>query len=741
MAGPRHRANATPFSDRHRRWLPLWLFVGALLIPAAAGIAWTVRKDVLFEFHAGRLLGALDQRSHAATASHLYAIVRLSRAHLNALLARAVAWPEAHRERIADLILQYKDLRHGASSAYYYQATEPFLLPTPSALSIEPLVDLDRLEQLAPSNEELLRLQAEQLYSEEDYRGCVAKLQKLHANALQHNRTPTPWDYGLWGSALYRLDRFAQAQEQFERAAEMRPRYLPALGPVVRTCARQGQYRRAIAICSRMVILAQNRFVESIPRILLERGQMLGLLERYDLALLDLDAAGALLEKLSIPDPRIDFHLRLCRAQALIAMRRPAGALEELQALHRKEPGHVDILRLRAQALEELGRYEEAIVELREAVLARAKSPHVYNHLAWLLATAKDPDARAPEEALRLARKAAELDGHRSPAILDTLAEACYINRDFEQAVKYETLAVERGGTVYQPSLDRFLEARSRKRAGQPVTLADSPLVDHGKLPRVQTDVPLDLEGMPAAARVPLDAYQSEVQQRTRAGADTGIDVDALARALAQLWANHPRPAIENPKADLRAMALAISQSHWSVPQLVSVRDRLFLLALAHDLPTAGQAGARLPGGPADPMSSIQDPSRADAPQARSRPRITDQAPQTGGRLFAERTVRLLDQELSRAAVGRLLIQLAAGRLRLSECYLPGYYKASLWGMPSISVSQAQDLWPQIEQRIRRAAAGEEIPRLPAKPARTSPHRPGGRRLVPPPGDDKLRIW
>jgi len=56
------------------------------------------------------------------------------------------------------------------------------------------------------------------------------------------------------------------------------------------------------------------------------------------------------------------------------------------------------------------------------------------NNLAWLYATAKDMSLRNPNEALRLARKAVELDP--KPHILDTLAESYFVNGDFMHAIK-----------------------------------------------------------------------------------------------------------------------------------------------------------------------------------------------------------------------------------------------------------------------------------------------------------------
>lgn len=65
------------------------------------------------------------------------------------------------------------------------------------------------------------------------------------------------------------------------------------------------------------------------------------------------------------------------------------------------------------------------------------------NNVAWAFATSSEPGVRNPEAALDYAQKAvkADQDGPR-PHILDTLAEAYYINGQFEKAVQTEQRAL-----------------------------------------------------------------------------------------------------------------------------------------------------------------------------------------------------------------------------------------------------------------------------------------------------------
>jgi len=65
------------------------------------------------------------------------------------------------------------------------------------------------------------------------------------------------------------------------------------------------------------------------------------------------------------------------------------------------------------------------------------------NNTAWAYATSTDPAIRNPAAALEYARKAVRLGkDHPVPNHLDTLAEALYVNQQYEEAVKTEQEAI-----------------------------------------------------------------------------------------------------------------------------------------------------------------------------------------------------------------------------------------------------------------------------------------------------------
>lgn len=77
----------------------------------------------------------------------------------------------------------------------------------------------------------------------------------------------------------------------------------------------------------------------------------------------------------------------------------------------------------------------EAIHHYRQALAVQADEPAFLNGFAWMLATYPDPRVRNPQEAIRLAERAASLTQRGSALVLDTLAAAYAAAGQYGQAV------------------------------------------------------------------------------------------------------------------------------------------------------------------------------------------------------------------------------------------------------------------------------------------------------------------
>ncbi len=90
------------------------------------------------------------------------------------------------------------------------------------------------------------------------------------------------------------------------------------------------------------------------------------------------------------------------------------------------------------------------------------------NNLAWALATSPDPAFRNPAAALDYAQKAVKAEkDHPRPYILDTLAEAYYVNGQYENAIKTEQEAIaspEVDKDDYSKRLSKYQSALSSSK-------------------------------------------------------------------------------------------------------------------------------------------------------------------------------------------------------------------------------------------------------------------------------------
>ncbi|MBC2715677.1 MAG: M48 family metalloprotease [Desulfobacteraceae bacterium] len=104
--------------------------------------------------------------------------------------------------------------------------------------------------------------------------------------------------------------------------------------------------------------------------------------------------------------------------------------------------------------------YEKAILVYKKTLKLDHSHVRTLNNLAWLYATCDNNNFRHPEKALELALHAASLS--EEPHVMDTLAEAYYVNGNYSAAIQAEQQAIlkaKNDHAYYQQQIEKFRSA------------------------------------------------------------------------------------------------------------------------------------------------------------------------------------------------------------------------------------------------------------------------------------------
>lgn len=190
-------------------------------------------------------------------------------------------------------------------------------------------------------------------------------------------------------------------------------------------------------------------------------GSVYGELNRIDKSITHLELAVA-----AMPDyPEAHAYLALAYA----TQERFDLAEEHFKTSLRLDPGGQDARMEYASLLHRLGRFREAIDQLREGVQHRKETPALQNNLAWYLATIPDSELRDGNLAVQMAEAVVAALGDSDPGLLDTLAAAYAEAGRFDDAIRTASRAVELARSASQPELADDVQGRlSLYESGQP---------------------------------------------------------------------------------------------------------------------------------------------------------------------------------------------------------------------------------------------------------------------------------
>ncbi len=120
-----------------------------------------------------------------------------------------------------------------------------------------------------------------------------------------------------------------------------------------------------------------------------------------------------------------------------------------------EHPDNPELLGVYGVLLYEKGRYSEAESVLSAALSMAPENAGILNNLAWFYATTPEP-FKNPSEAIELAEKAAEINPEAH--VLDTLAEAYYVNGMYAEAIEAIDQAIAKGG----PEMAHYIKQKQK---------------------------------------------------------------------------------------------------------------------------------------------------------------------------------------------------------------------------------------------------------------------------------------
>jgi tetratricopeptide (TPR) repeat protein len=296
----------------------------------------------------------------------------------------------------------------------------------------------------------------------------------LWASALAHldalvAAEPTQWALHAWrGSVCAELGRLDEAAAEYQEAGRLRPdAAVPLRYQLAKLLALRGRLEQALAVCKEAL---RERPDDALPVFGLVRALWDG--GRYNDAFAALKAilkwnettrpkvanAGALLDlgQLFLVKGPLDAAIAACQEAVRLRPDLQLAYYYLGEALARKGQWD-DAIRARTEAvrlsppqslparlcnlglaLGMKGRWEEATAAYRRAVKGDdhgdKRFARVHNDAAWFLATCPDPRFRDPGEAVRLAKRAVELDPGEG-TLWNTLGAASYRAGEWQGAV------------------------------------------------------------------------------------------------------------------------------------------------------------------------------------------------------------------------------------------------------------------------------------------------------------------
>jgi len=277
--------------------------------------------------------------------------------------------------------------------------------------------------------------------------GRLAEAERHYRAAVALNPHWEPPHIGLGDVQTKRGDPRG-ALRHYRRALELDPRSARAHMQLAGALAETGRTDEALLHLRRALDLGpdmgQDLVHANLGALHLRLGQTAEALRHYE-------AAAAL--KPDAPASCLGLGLALLQAN------RPAAAASQLERARGLGADDSELHAALAELTTRRNDRAAAITHYRAALARRPGWREQANNLAWLLATASDPELRDPDEAVRLASLALDT-GDPDAAIFDTLAAAHAASGHFDAAVRNAEEALRLARALGASPLAQGIEER-----------------------------------------------------------------------------------------------------------------------------------------------------------------------------------------------------------------------------------------------------------------------------------------
>jgi protein O-mannosyl-transferase len=258
-----------------------------------------------------------------------------------------------------------------------------------------------------------------------------------------------------FGAALMRMGRVDEAEALFRRGLSLAPSRANLHHHLGMALQSKGKLDEALVYLNEAVHLSPEYAAAQASR-----GQVLEQLGRNE------EARAAYERAIAARPTYIPALMNLARL--LARLNDQDGAAVVLTRAVALDPSNAEIHRGLARAYMARSRAREALAELELVLRLRPDWPVAEADLAWLLATARDPNVRDVKRAIELGERSARSSGERAPTVLDALAAAYAAGQRFADArtaaEKALARAKEMGDTELVEKIERRLAAYRENR-------------------------------------------------------------------------------------------------------------------------------------------------------------------------------------------------------------------------------------------------------------------------------------